>query len=189
MNTPAHAIVNLLLFGKQRRERYAVPIVVGALLPDLPMLLFYVQARWRGLSEHEIWRVSYFSDGWQTVFDSFHSFPLLGLCWFMAWRAQKPLWAVLFASMFLHSCFDFPLHHSDAHHHFFPLSMWQFHSPVSYWEPHYFGRIVGAVELFSVVAGGAWLLRTGGTRALKNSVGVIMLFYLIFWGFAVLWWR
>jgi len=43
--------------------------------------------------------------------------------------------------------------------------------------------------LISVLAGGAWLLRTGGTRALKNSVSGILFVYLAFWGFAALWWR
>ncbi len=188
MNTPAHAIVNLLLFGKNKRERHAVIIIIGALLPDLPMLLFYLQAKWRGLRELEIWRHAYFTDGWQALFDTFHSFPLLGLACLLAWWLKKPLWLLFFASMFVHSVFDFPLHHADAHHHFFPLSMWQFHSPVSYWDPQYYGRIVGAIELFTVLAGGAWLLRTGNALALKSGVGLILLLYLSAWGFFVLLW-
>jgi len=188
MNTPAHAIVNLLLFGKKQRQHHAVVIMVGALLPDLPMLLFYLQAKWRGLSESEIWHHDYFAANWQALFDTFHSFPLLGLACFMAWRLQKPVYLVFFASMFVHSCFDFPLHNADAHHHFFPLSMWQFHSPLSYWDPQHYGRVIAVIELFTVLIGGAWLLRTSGSHALKNGVGLILLLYLSAWGFSVLWW-
>ncbi|MDX8392160.1 MAG: hypothetical protein R8K53_06295 [Mariprofundaceae bacterium] len=189
MNTPAHAIVNLLLFGKQHRERHALVIVIGALLPDLSMLLFYIQAKWRHLSEQEIWRDSYFSEAWQASFDTFHSFPLIGLAFLLAWRMQKPLWMLFFASMFVHSCFDFPLHHNDAHHHFFPFSMWQFHSPVSYWNPQYYGQIAAMIELFSVLVGGAWMLHTGKSPALRKSVGFILLFYLSVWGLSIWWWQ
>ncbi|MDQ6971679.1 MAG: hypothetical protein Q9M30_03440 [Mariprofundaceae bacterium] len=90
--------------------------------------------------------------------------------------------------MFLHSCFDFPLHHNDAHHHFYPLSMWQFHSPVSYWDPAHYGGIAGPVELMVVLAGGAWLLRTTGSPVVKHSAGWILLLYLIYWGFAAVIW-
>jgi len=90
--------------------------------------------------------------------------------------------------MFLHSCFDFPFHHSDAHHHFFPFSTWQFHSPISYWEPAYHGQIVGSIELIVVVAGGAWLLRTAESHRLKLCVSFILFLYLAYWGFVSLMW-
>jgi len=188
VNTPAHAIVNLLLFPKQIRERHAVAIVVGALLPDAPMLIFYLWARFNDLSERAIWRDGYFDPGWQAVFDTFHSFPLLGLAWFAAWRAGWTSLTVFFASMFLHSCFDFPFHHSDAHHHFFPFSDWQFHSPISYWDPAYHGQIVGSIELIVVLAGGAWLLRTSENTALRRWVSAILFLYLTYWGFVSLMW-
>ncbi len=188
MNTPAHAIINLLLFPKRKREKYTFAIVAGALLPDAPMLAFYLWARFSGLSEQAIWRHAYFDPGWQAVFDTFHSFPLLGLAWFAAWRARMTTLAVFFASMFLHSCFDFPFHHSDAHHHFFPFSSWQFRSPISYWEPAYHGRVMGFVELAVVVIGGVWLLRTTENRTLKWIVSAILFLYLAYWGVASLMW-
>lgn len=36
--------------------------------------------------------------------------------------------------------------------HFWPLSDWRFRSPISYWEPAYFGAIVSKVELAAVAA-------------------------------------
>ncbi|MDQ6960360.1 MAG: hypothetical protein Q9M27_04960 [Mariprofundaceae bacterium] len=188
MNTPAHAIINLLLFPKQKREKHSLAIIVGAVLPDAPMLVFYLWERFSGLSERAIWRDAYFDPGWQAVFNTFHSFPLLGLACFAAWWFGRTSLTVFFASMFLHSCFDFPFHHSDAHQHFFPFSNWQFHSPVSYWEPAYHGQIVGSIELIVVVAGGAWLLRTAESRRLKLGVSFILFLYLAYWGFVSLMW-
>jgi len=188
VNTPAHAIVNLFLFRKTDRETHPVAIVAGALLPDVPMFLFYAWARLNGLSERSIWRDGYFDPGWQAVFDTFHSFPLLGLAWLMAWRARMTSLSLFFASMFMHSLFDFPLHHSDAHRHFFPFSNFRFASPVSYWDPAWHGQIVGAIELIAVVAGGAWLLRTARSLWLKRCVAAILFLYLLFWGFAMAIW-
>ncbi len=188
MNTPAHAIVNLLLFRKEKRERHVIAIISGALLPDMPMVIFYLWERLSGVSERVIWRHDYFGPGWQAVFDAFHSFPLLILAWFAArWAGMSSLTA-LFASMVLHSCFDFPLHHSDAHRHFFPLTDWRFASPVSYWDPAWHGRTAGSVELIVVLAGGAWLLRTAQGTALGRGVSFILFLYLAYWGFISLVW-
>jgi len=189
LNTPAHAIVNLLLFRKSARETHTMAIVAGALLPDVPMFIFYLWARLQGLSERVIWRDGYFDAGWQAVFDAFHSFPLLGLAWLLAWRARMQALCVFFASMFMHSLFDFPLHHDDAHRHFWPLSDFQFASPVSYWDPAHFGQFMAPLELLVMVAGGAWLLRSAESPGLFRSVAAILFVYLAFWAFATAMWR
>ncbi len=188
MNTPAHAVVNLLLFRRSTREAHAAAIVVGALLPDLPMVLFYLEERIAGVSERTIWRHDYHSPGWQALFDTFHSFPLLALAWWGARRTGLRSVAVMFGSMFLHSCFDFPFHHSDAHRHFFPFSDWRFASPLSYWDPAWHGRLVGNLEILVVFAGGAWLLRTAGSAALRNSAIFVMFLYAAYWIFMALAW-
>jgi len=54
MNTPAHAIINLLIF-KRFRKKYGLAIVVGALLPDVPMFVFYAWEKVKGVSENVIW--------------------------------------------------------------------------------------------------------------------------------------
>ncbi len=122
------------------------------------------------------------------MFDAAHSFPLLGLAWLAARYAGRPTAAAFLASMFLHACFDFPLHHDDAHHHFFPFSDWRFLSPVSYWDPAWHGQIVASLELVLVAAGGAWLLRTAQARRLKTLVAGVMFVYLAWWGFVAAMW-
>jgi len=188
MNTPAHAIINLLLFRKSIRETHSIAIVTGALLPDAPMLVFYLWARLSGMSERTIWHDGYYDAGWQAVFDAFHSFPLLGLAWLVAWRARMQTASVFFASMFMHSLFDFPVHHDDAHRHFWPLSDFRFASPVSYWDPAHYGQFVAPLELLLMVAGGAWLLRSAESTRLFRCVAAILLFYLAYWGFAAAVW-
>ena len=188
MNTPAHAIAGLLLLGSGNRQRHAVAIVAGSLVPDAPMLIFYLWARFSGMSERSIWREGYFDPGWQAFFDAFHSFPLLAFAaLFALWMRMKGV-AVFFAAMVLHSVFDFPLHHHDAHRHFWPLSDYRFASPLSYWDPQYYGQWVGPLELLMVVAGGAWLLRHAENPAVFRSVAAILLLYLSFWGFAAAVW-
>ncbi len=189
MNTAAHAIVNLLLFRKPIRETHVFAIMSGALLPDAPMFIFYFWAKLQGLSERVIWRDTYYDAGWQNLFDAFHSFPLLGLAWLLAWRARMQTLSVFFASMVLHSVFDFPLHHDDAHRHFWPLSDFRFASPISYWDPAHYGQFIAPLELLVVIAGGAWLLRTAESTTLFRCVATILFIYLAFWAVAAVMWR
>jgi len=188
MNTPAHAIINLLLAGKERRASHPLAIICGALLPDAPMLLFYIWEKIQGVPEHIIWSDLYYHPGWQGLFNTLHSFPLLTLACYVAWQTRMRTAAVFFGSMFCHSLFDFPVHHSDAHQHFFPLSDYRFISPISYWDPAYYGLWIGSMELIVVVAGGGWLLRSSKNIALSRSVSALLLIYLMFWAFATTMW-
>jgi len=188
VNTPAHAIINLVLFRREARNRHALAIITGALVPDAPMFAFYLWSRSAGLSERSIWHNGYFDPGWQTLFDIFHSFPLITLAWLVAWKLRIRAVTAFVGSMFLHSCFDFPLHHNDAHRHFFPFSDWQFHSPVSYWNPAWHGQIIGGIEFVAVLAGAAWLLREEEGRTLRRGVLCVLLLYLAYWGVVSLMW-
>ena len=71
MNTPAHAVVNLVVLGRMNRPEQTGPILAGAILPDLPMLAFYLYAKMgQGLTEGAIWSQAYFETGWQAFFDA-----------------------------------------------------------------------------------------------------------------------
>jgi len=188
MNTPAHAIINLLLMGRQHREKHGLAIVAGALIPDAPMLLFYIWEKFQSISERVIWGELYHQPAWQAFFNAFHSFPLLALACFAAWRAKLSVWAMFFASMFCHSLFDFPVHHSDAHQHFFPFFDYRFISPLSYWNPDYYGLWVGGAEAFVMLVGSLYILRSSERMALKWTVAVLLSVYVLFALFAVLWW-
>lgn len=189
MNTPAHAVLNLLVLGRKRRPELLLPIAVGAVLPDLPMLVFYA---WEKLvlrtPEGVIWSERYHDLAWQSLFDLFNSLPLVGLGLLLAWLVGAPRAAALLASMALHSLADLPLHNSDAHRHFWPMSDWRFVSPVSYWNPDHGGQWVGLAEGVLVLVGSAWLWRRFESRRARWLIGVVAGVYVVYLGYvAVVW--
>jgi hypothetical protein len=133
MNTPSHAIVNYaLLNGLAPRQGWG--IAIGAILPDLPMLVLVLWARVKGIPGQQLWGEVYWQSFWQDFTHYFHSIPLaMGLA-IVAHYAGVPWLKWLCLSMVLHSIGDLPLHHDDAHRHFLPLSQYRFISPVSYWD-------------------------------------------------------
>jgi hypothetical protein len=177
MNTPAHVVLNLLCLGRQDTAPVLMPIISGALLPDLPIMAFYfVEKVLRGTSEQVIWTEAYYQPGWQNLIDFFNSLPLMLLGLLVClWMRYTP-GILFFASMMLHVLGDLPLHHDDGHRHFFPFSDWRFVSPVSYWDPRHHGNIVAPLEILGVLiscgilfmnyeslAGKASLALTGGS--------------------------
>jgi hypothetical protein len=184
MNTPAHAVVNLVLLGRRDRPELVPPILLGSVLPDLPMFVFYLVERvGMGRPEQVIWSQSYFAPHWQDLFDVFNSFPLIGLMMAMAYLAGNRWMLLLGVSMALHGLFDLPLHYDDGHRHFFPFSEWRFASPVSYWDPAHHGRITGPIEALFVLTGSVILWIRYESRRLRAgllAVGVLYVAYLVF---------
>jgi len=175
VNTPSHAILNLALLGRTGRPARNVPVVLGALLPDVPIVFLYAFATLVLRQPSElIWSKTYFEPVWQTLVDVPHSFPLIAAGWAVARWRKATWWELLFASMFLHSVLDYPVHTDDAHRHFFPLSGYRFDSPVSYWDPARYGREVALVEIALVLAAGVrvfGLLRRRASRVVLVAVG------------------
>jgi hypothetical protein len=153
------------------------------------MFLFYfVEKVVRGISELDIWQVEYHRAGWQNVFDCFHSFPLIGLGMAIAYRFQSRLGLLFFSSMVLHSLGDLPLHHDDAHRHFFPLSNWQFVSPISYWDSRHYGEIAGQLEALMVVVGCGILFRVYRLQISRLVLGMVGGSYLVYFAYALAIW-
>ena len=188
MNTPAHLMLNLGLLGRGQSTSQQLAVLTGALLPDLPMFVFYFWEKiWRGLPESVIWE-QYFDPQWQMVFDLFHSFPvaILGgaLSLWLKWKALSMFWA----SMVLHSLGDIFVHREDAHRHFYPVSNWQFVSPVSYWDPHFHGDVFSLVEILMVGIVGVWIWRGASWVGIKVIVASIFSMYFVYLGYVVLVW-
>ncbi len=186
MNTPAHAMINLVLLAQEPGHRKTGAIVIGALIPDLVIILFYGWHLLIGTSEEQIWSVEYFRPLWQNWIDAFNSIPLIFLAMLLAWRLQRPLLFALFASMLLHAFGDLPLHHDDGHRHFFPFSDWRFVSPVSYWDPAHHGVWASLGEIIAVIAAGAWLYRLD--RVFRPWVLSGFAVYGCYWGYVTLVW-
>ncbi|TMA79010.1 MAG: hypothetical protein E6J72_12570 [Deltaproteobacteria bacterium] len=188
MNTPAHAVLNLVLLGATKEPRRAPPVLLGAVLPDLPIAVLYAYERLRGMPEAWIWRTAYYDPRWQAAIDALHSFPLILAVLGTALVLKWPRLVLLCASMLLHAVVDFFLHHDDAHRHFFPLLDWRFASPVSYWDPRYFGNVMAPAEAIGVVAACVLIARTTPSPSVRGVVVGIALLYIAFLVFALHTW-
>lgn len=188
MTTPAHAILNLLVLPREDRggRPLWLPIALGAIAPDATMFGFYAyQKLIAGTPESTIWNDLYFRPEWQVVFDIPHSWPLMALGLWMAWRMASAPWLCFFASMMLHGLGDFLLHNDDAHRHFYPLSDYLFMSPVSYWDPQHYGQIVAPLEALLVVVGSIVLYRASESRSARSLLGVLGGLYLLGMAYAI----
>ena len=188
MNTPAHVIVNALVLGRGEWRGLWRPITIGAVAPDVPLVAFFVYERFIcSVPDEVIWSQTYFTPHWQAVFDTSHSLPLLAGAACVAYAARARGLLALFTSMALHSIADFPLHHDDAHAHFFPLSAWKFRSPISYWDPRHYGTLVAPLEVL-LVAAGAYLLLRRPLRAWRVIGASVLAIYAAFLSVAFFMW-
>ena len=104
MTTPAHAVVNLLVLGRQKTPKLQGAIIGGAIIPDIPMFLFYFFEKvGKGTPEWTIWTQTYFEQRWQTFFDLFNSLPLIGLGLLVTISLKYRGWSLLLFSMALHA--------------------------------------------------------------------------------------
>jgi len=189
MNTPAHVVINLLFLGKQSQAAILTPVVIGAILPDAPMFVFYfVEKVLFKNPESVIWRESYYQPYWQNLIDFFNSVPLMVLGLVLTLWLGSQFGTLLFGSMMLHVAGDLPLHHDDAHRHFFPLSNWRFQSPVSYWDPNHYGHIFSIFEILMVVISCVILFYGYNSLPGKVTVGLIGLCYLAYLAYVLIVW-
>ena len=166
-----------------------LPVVLGALIPDIPIYLFYFyQKIYLGVSERLIWSDIYFRPSWQNFFDTFHSFPIALAGGIFAYKFGRIRWVLFFVSMFLHSLCDLPLHNDDAHRHFFPITDYRYFSPVSYWDPIHFGGLVSIIEPLLMLCLSVIIWRRDNTRWHKLVPVFVILFYLLGYVVALLLW-
>ncbi|MEM7772858.1 MAG: hypothetical protein AAF327_20395 [Cyanobacteria bacterium P01_A01_bin.37] len=181
MNTPAHAMVNLFFMGRQQGLAIQLAIVTGAILPDIPIFVFYfVEKILRKTPERIIWSQVYFQENWQNFIDVFNSLPLMVLGLAISIWGKSTVAIALFISMMLHIAGDLPLHHDDAHRHFLPFSNWRFISPVSYWDPRHYGNIVVPLEILAVIVSCVVLFLSYDSLSARALIGTIGSSYLIY---------
>jgi hypothetical protein len=181
MNTPAHVALSLLILGRPDTAPILWPVIGGALLPDLPIMGFYwVEKVLRNTPERIIWTEAYYQPGWQNLIDVFNSLPLMGLGLGICLSMRYTPGILLFVSMILHILGDLPLHHDDAHRHFFPFSDWRFISPVSYWDPRHHEQVVTVLEILGVLVSCGILFFQYETVAGKFSLGLLGGSYLAY---------
>lgn len=178
MNTPSHSILNLAILRRGQSPALTWPVLVGSWLPDAALFVFYGWAKGVGLPDSVIWQQTYYEPVWQDVFAVGNSIPLALAGWGLAARFKWPWGAALFASALLHHAADLPLHHEDAHRHFWPISDVRFVSPVSYWDPDHFGAYGALGELLLVIAASLLLWSRVRSPVGKGLLALTNLLYL-----------
>lgn len=187
MNTPTHLLIGAAALAAPRTatgDRWRNPaIVLFALLPDLGLFVLFVWARLiQGASEQVLWDDIYWEDHWQTLFAIGNSVPLYLalLIAGLVLRATRlgRLIIVAACAALLHLAFDLPVHADDAHRHFWPISDWRFHSPISYWDPDHHGDTMTAIEIALGLALSVILWRRFPSRIVRGCLVGAMTLYV-----------
>ena len=178
MNTPAHSILNLAILGQRQPPRFTWPILLGSWLPDAALFLFYGWAKWSRIPDVQIWQEVYYDPGWQVVFAIGNSIPLTLVGLGLAIWHKRSGWIAFLASIVLHHLEDLPLHHDDAHRHFWPLSNYRFISPISYWDRENLGAYGALLETVLLVGASIILWRRMSRLWSQLLLALINLLYL-----------
>ena len=177
--------------------------IAGALVPDLSIFVMWVSAKLSGTPESVIWRDMYWRPEWQSAGAMTNSLPLyLALAVAAAGFGARlnpmvplvaappdPLgqgrgieWHVAILAFSLaamvHIATDFPVHVFDGHPAFWPFSDWVFQSPVSYWDPRYFGDYVSFIELALAASLIAILWRRFSSPAIRRALVLTAVSYV-----------
>ena len=168
MMTQTHHLVGAGLLARPNEWVRNTGVIVGSLLPDAAIFALFGWSKLAGVPERRVWDELYWQEPWRTGVAAQNSLFLYGgllvvgaaILW-----AARPLFRIGLFLLFLalaaltHIALDFPVHHADAHRHFWPLSDWVFRSPVSYWDPVHHGRVFMVVEGVVAVVLAVWLFR------------------------------
>lgn len=165
MMTQTHLLVSAAVFNQPNARARNLSALLGALAPDAVIYGFFVWSKFARVPEGRLWTELYFQEPMTTLQSISNSVPLLlsilllsivlarpkpaaaGLPKFQTGaRWIMPLTMIFAASALIHLACDLPVHHDDAHAHFWPFTDWRFNSPVSYWDPAHHGRYFGLFE-------------------------------------------
>ncbi|MCP4183742.1 MAG: hypothetical protein GY761_10550 [Hyphomicrobiales bacterium] len=172
MFTQTHLLLNSAILTKRHAFSRNCSVVAGALFPDSDVWLMFLVERAKNTPGCEIFHYRYLQEPWislQAAFNSFLVYVTLFAVGYLFSRttALRPLsrtgllntrasdgliragvLMMLFSgSALLHISIDFLLHNEDARRQFWPVSNWIFRSPLSYWDPNYFGNYFAVFEI------------------------------------------
>lgn len=125
-------------------------VLLGSFVPDLAIYCLFFWSKIAAIPEGRVWNVLYWQEPWQTYTALGNSLPLylvLLLVALLILRAVPNAFRIGVFLFFLslaaitHLAGDFPVHVTDAHRHFWPISDWKFTSSISYWNPSHHGDV------------------------------------------------
>ncbi|MEM7811948.1 MAG: metal-dependent hydrolase [Planctomycetota bacterium] len=164
MNTPTHALINWTAAKAVPVESFPTSaVLLGSVAPDIPLYFLSIGGGlyYRFVKGEPVDRVGeilfqdlfYNDPWWVSLHNVLHSPTVLiallaGLYFSLGREAFAGSWWVWFCgSCLLHTLVDIPVHHDDGPLIFWPLNRtYRFASPVSYWDPAHYARIVMPLE-------------------------------------------
>ena len=188
MNTQTHLLLAAAVLGRRAGPRGQAAILAGALAPDLSIFALAGFAVLTSMSGEAVWEDAYWSEPWQTLSAVSNSFPLWAAALALSLSLRRRIPALFCAAALLHLAFDLPVHADDAHRHFWPITDWRFHSPVSYWDPAHFGRIASLAEAAGGLGLALVLWRRHVARWVRVALVLAALGYAavpVFWIFSL----
>lgn len=182
MNTLTHVVAAAAVLAQPDKPIRNRVILLGALVPDLSIYVMCVWALATGNFDGSLWSEIYWSEPWQTVGAVTNSLPLALLILSVGLISKSVLLNVFACALLIHAGLDFPLHADDAHRHFWPVTDWRFHSPVSYWDPDHHGLLGQMFDSAVLFASLAVLWRRFDGRRVRMALIVLAGLGLIWTG-------
>lgn len=181
MITPSHIIYSWALAKKTESSGDIHPhrtltFVLGALFPDcFTYLFFIVCGLLLGYSGQIMWDDMYFNSGWAIPITLSHSFLLWPTLIALGYYFNLRLLTWFSLSALIHAVVDFCVHTDDAYRHFWPLSDFKFHSPISYYRTSEYGNWVSAFDSILVLGLLTYLYTkyTGWWRGVIIGIGLL----------------
>jgi len=187
--TPTHSLLALAVLARRNRPKQNLSILAGSLLPDAFIYVAWIIYMIMGKTQSEIWDMLYFQNPVQ-FWDAFlNSFPIyLGVVvigWLLS-RREFPSTKLIGQCAFglglaalIHLGTDMPVHASDAHRHFWPVSDWRFYSPLSYWETDHHATLVTFCEALLGIFVCVILWRRFNAKWVRIILGLFTAFYIV----------
>lgn len=185
--TQTHLLIAAALFARPGGYRRNTAVLVGALIPDAAIYVLVVYAAINKIPRNTLWSETYWADSWQIWVTIGNSAPLY-LCLLLAAlvlaapKDRRPRWqslpALLAIAALTHLAGDLPLHNDDAHIHFWPLTDWRFHSPVSYWDLNHHAGVFAPLEMLLGLSLMGLLFRRFKGCATRIALGLAMTLYI-----------
>lgn len=157
MRTPSHLIMTAVInYSIPKDQRQTTAFLLGSILPDIPFAILTVVYSlyftiWgstpndTGLMEYLHFNLFFSDPVWIISHNVFHSLVVGFTMLLVAYIKRDTLWGKrlmwLTFGILLHTIIDIFTHHMDGPLFLFPLNWtYRFMSPISYWEPEYFGN-------------------------------------------------
>jgi len=178
--TQTHLLVGAAVFARPGYRAIALAGLAGALVPDTDVWAMFIIERIGGATGCEVFHYRYWEEPWTTLQSTLNSIPLyVGTMVFaliaslLAFQTGKLFFtfvAVFALSSLIHVTTDLMLHHDDARSQLLPFSDWVFRSPVSYWDPNYYGQVFAIFEIGLAIT----LIAIVGRRYARRGIWIIL---------------